>query len=135
MQKLVRIILMFAAALLMLIAALVYTFVSTPHLNEDLLEIGVRATLVRAIMLSLYFGAFAMFALTALVLLAAIHSLRGAVVSRLPLCLIALLYLAFGVFAFVMSGSHHTLGYVLIGLLILSAALVPGSRVPLKNAA
>lgn len=130
MQKLFRTVLLFAAALLMGFAAMVNATVSTPHLREDMLEINVRPTLLGAVMLGLHFGTFAMFAFTCLVLVAAIQSLRGTVTARLPLAIIAALYLGFGLAAFGWSGNHHTLGYVLIGLLIMGAVAIRPHPVP-----
>lgn len=128
MQQLLRPVLLFSAALLMGFAALVNAFGSTPHLREDMLEINVRPTLLGAVLLGLHFGTFAMFAFACMVLVAAIQSLRGTVTARLPMSIIAVMYLGFGLAAFVWSGSHHTLGYVLIGLLILGAVVTRQPR-------
>ena len=125
MQQTIRTILLFAAALLMAFAAFVNATVSVPHLREDLVEINVRPTLLGAVMLGLLFGSFAMFAFAGLVLLAAIKSARGAVTARLPLSIIAAAYIGFGILAFVWSGSHHALGYVLMGALILGSVVIP----------
>ena len=128
MRQALRTALLFAAALLMGFAALVSAIVSVPHLREDMLEIDVRPTLVAAVSLGLYFGVFAMFAFTGLVLVAAVQSARAVVTVRLPLLIIAVTYVGFGVVAFWCSGSHHTLGHVLIGLLILGAVAIRESR-------
>ena len=116
MRKYVRAILLFAAAVLLLFAAVTTTTVSVPHLREDLLEINVRPTLLGAVMLGLHFGSFAMFGFAALVLAMAIRSLRAGNVDRVLIAIIAVVYIIFGVAAFIATGSHHTLGYVLIGL-------------------
>lgn len=124
MLKTLRTIVLFTATLLMGFAAFVNATISVPHLREDMLEINVRPTLLRAILTGLHFSTFAMVAFAALVLVAAIQSLRGAVRARLQLALIALTYIAFGIVAFVWSGSHHALGYVLMGILILGGAVI-----------
>ena len=124
MRQALRTALLFAAALLMGFAALVSATISVPHLREDMLEINVRLTLLAAVSLGLYFGVFAMFAFTGLVLVAAVQSARAAVTVRLPLVIIAATYVGFGVVAFGWSGSRHTLGHVLIGLLILGAVAI-----------
>jgi|SRR5262245_501280 len=111
----------------MAFAALTSLTVAVPHLREDLLEINVRPTLLGAVMMQLHFGTFAMFGLTALVLVTAIQSLRGFAAYRLPLSLIGVMFAAFGVFAFLKSGNHHTLAYLLIGILILGGAAIPDS--------
>jgi hypothetical protein len=123
-----RTLLLFAAGLLMGFAALVYATVSVPHLREDMVEINVRPTLLGAVSLGLHFGTFAMFAFAGLALVAAVQSLRKAVVARPPLWIIAVLYIGFGVFAFVRTGSHHTLGYVFIGILVVGGAVIPEPR-------
>lgn len=111
-------------------AGLVNAIISTPHLHEDMLEINLRPTLLGAIMLGLHFGTFAMLAFAGIVLVAAIQSLRGVVPTRLPLAIISVTYLGFGLTAFALSRSHHTLGYVLIGLLILGAVAIRPHPVP-----
>jgi hypothetical protein len=113
----IRRVLLGLAGLLMAFAAYVNATVAVPHLRGDLLEIHVRPTLVSAVLLGLYFGTFAM-AGFALLVLAAAAQRRGALALRIPLLMVALTYTAFGVFAFVWSGSHHALGYVLMGALI-----------------
>ncbi|MFL6259679.1 MAG: hypothetical protein ACJ76Y_08210 [Thermoanaerobaculia bacterium] len=111
------------AGLLMAFAAFVNATVAVPHLRGDLVEISVRPTLVSAILLALYFGTFAM-AGFALLVLAAAAQRQGASALRVPLLIIAVTYAAFGIFAFVWSGSRHTLGYVLMGVLVGVACFV-----------
>lgn len=130
----IRTVLLFAAALLMGFSAFVNATISVPHLREDMLEINVRPTLMGAIMLGLHFATFAMFGFTCIILVSAVESLRRDIPGRLPISIIALLYLGFGVAAFVLTGSHHMLGYVLIGLLASVAVAIrsphqsPGTR-------
>ena len=128
MQQTLRTALLFAAALLMAFGAFVNATVSVPHLREDMAEINVRPSLLGAVSLGLHFGTFAMFAFAGLVLVAAIKSARRAVIARLPLWIIAATYIGFGIVAFVWSGSHHTLGYVLMGVLILGAVAIREPR-------
>ena len=90
-----------------------------------MIEINMRPTLLGAVSLALNFGTFAMFAFTLVVLVEAVKSLKGKTISQLPLLIIGMTYAVFGIFAFIMSGSHHALGYVVIGLLIFGAALIP----------
>jgi len=124
-MKQLRATLLFAGALLMGFAAFVHATISVPHLREDMAEINVRPRLLGAVLAGLHFSTVAMFAFACLVLVAAIQSLRSHAIERLPLCIIALTYLGFGIAAFVWSGSHHTLGYVLMGVLVLGAAAIP----------
>jgi hypothetical protein len=115
------------AALLMGFAAVVNAVISVPHLRGDMTEINVRPTLLGAVSLGLYFGTFAMFGFALVVLAAAAQASRGATPTRLPLAIIAAIYVTFGVSAFfVWGGSAHTLGYVLMGALIGLAVTLPG---------
>ncbi len=118
-----RRILLGLAGLLMAFAAFVNATVAVPHLREDLLEIHVRPTLVSAILLGLHLGTFLM-AGFALLVLAAAAQRQGASALRLPLLVVALTYTVFGVFAFVWSGSRHTLGYVVMGVMVGVACLL-----------
>lgn len=124
MIRKLHVILLFAAALLMSFSAFVTATVSVPHLGEDLFEINVRPTLIRAIMIGLHFSSFAMVGFAALVLASAVRALRGVVFDKISLAIIGIMYLGFGIAAFALSGSHHTLGYVLIGVLLLTAVAI-----------
>ena len=96
-----------------------------PHLQEDLVEIQVRPTLLRAVSVAMQFGAYAMFAFTLVVLHAGVRAARGGATARLPLAIVALLYAAFGIAAFVELGSPHALGYAFAGVLVGAAAASP----------
>lgn len=114
------------AAILMGFAAVVNAVISIPHLQEDMLEIHVRPTLLRAISMGLYFGAVAMFGFALVVLAAAIQNWRGTTAAAPLLSVIAAVYIVFGTVAFFMwSGSAHMLAYVLMGVLIAIALLIP----------
>jgi hypothetical protein len=124
MRQPLRTILLIIATLFMAFVAIISAIGSVPHLREDMEEIGVRPTLLRAVMLGLNFGVFAMFGITGVLLAATIQSLRSAAIPRLALTAIAITLLAFGGYAFAVTWSHHTLGYVLIGLLIVGSVLI-----------
>jgi hypothetical protein len=109
-------------------AAVVNAIISVPHLRADMAEIDVRPTLLGAVSLGLYFGTFAMFGFALAVLAAAVQALRGVTPGRPLLAIIAATYVTFGVAFFVWSGSAHTLGYLLMGVLVGLAAALPGSR-------
>jgi hypothetical protein len=116
------------AALLMGFGAVVNAFISVPHLRADMAEINVRPSLLRAVSLGLYFGTFAMFGFALAVLAAAVQASRGATPARPLLTIIAVIYVTFGIGAFlVWSGSAHTLGYVLMGVLVGLAVALSGS--------
>jgi len=124
LKQSLRTTLLFTATLLMGFATFVSATVAVPHLREDLEEINVRPTLLSAVLMGLHFGTFAMFTFACLVLIASVQSLRGANVARLPLAVIALLYIAFGIVTYLLLGSYHALGYVLIGVLIIGGVAV-----------
>lgn len=124
MRRYLQLLLLLVAALLMLFAAFTTTTVSVPHLREDLLEIDVRPTLLGAVMMGLHFGSFAMFGFGVLVLVLAIRALRPAGTDRLLIGIIAAVYLLFGIAGFIGTGSHHMLGYALMGLLMIGAVIV-----------
>lgn len=108
-------------------SAVLQGVVNVPHLREDLLEIGVRRTLLAAVTLVLYFSVVAMFAFAGLVLSAAVESLRGGHPRRGPLWVVGASYLLFGAVAYTLvSRNVHFLGYAAMGLLVvLAAALSP----------
>lgn len=120
-------ILLLAGGAAILASALAHGLINVPHLREDMLEIGMRPTLLVAISMVLYFGVVAMFAFAALVLTGAISVLRGKVPHLISLWLIGGTYITFGLVAFVrIDANAHFLGYAFMGLLIaLGAALSP----------
>lgn len=128
MKQTIRSTFLFSAAVFMGFSAFVSAIVSVPHLREDMEEINVRPTLLGAVMLGLHFSTLAMFALTCLVLVAAFRSLRSAAIARVPLLIIAVTYLVFGVAAYVTTGSHHALGYIFIGVLLIGAIAIREPR-------
>ena len=117
--------------------AVVHGVINVPHLREDMLEIGMRSSLLGAISLVLYFSVVAMFAFAALVLTGAISLLRGKSPQLAPLWLIAGSYLVFGLVAFVrIDPNVHFLGYALMSLPVaMGAALSPGFDKDLRGAA
>ena len=123
MPQSLRAALLIAASLLMLIGALGYAFVVMPDLHGDLIEIGVRPSVLGGTVLQLYFSALAHFAFTAIVCAAALQAMRGIMPARLPLAVIAVTYVAISVMAFPRSHNPHHLGPLAAGLL-LGGALV-----------
>ena len=116
------------AAVLMAIGTVGYALVVAPHLHEDLVEIGVRPTLVRGTVLYLYFAAMAMAAFTIMVAAAAIEAMRGQVPARLPLVAIALINIVYGGVAFSRSLNPHHFAPVFIGILLAAAVALPRAR-------
>ena len=123
-----RAVLLIAAALLMIFGAAGDTFVVLPDLHGDLVEIGVRPTVLGGTVLRLYFGALAMFGFALMVSAAAIQAIRGIAPARLPLAIVAVIYTVFGVMAFSRSHNPHHLGPLLIGALLAAALGIPRPR-------
>ena len=118
-------VLLIASALLMLFGAFGYSFVVVPDLHGDLVEIGVRPTVLGGTVLSLYYSAIAMFGFTLIVSAAAIQAIRGIPPARLPLAVIAIIYITFGVVAFSRSHNPHHLGPLAMGALLAAALAIP----------
>jgi len=122
--------LLIASALLMIFGAVGYAFFVVPDLHGDLVEIGVRPTVLGGTVLHLYFAGIAMFGFALMVTAAAIQAVRGIAPARLPLAVIAVIYMAFGVMAFSRSHNPHHLGSLAIGVLLAAALTFPRSRAP-----
>ena len=115
------------AGVLLAFAAAVNAFINVPHLREDMIEIQVRPTLLQAISLGLYFGAFAMAGLALVVLAAAVESARTGSGNRTLLAIVSAVFLAFGATAIVSGdASPHMLGYAAAGALVAVAAALSG---------
>ena len=117
-----------ASALLMTFGALGYSFTVVPDLHGDLVEIGVRPTVLGGTVLYLYFSAIAMFGFALMVSAAAIQAIRGIPPARLPLAVVAVIYTAFGVMAFSRSHNPHHLGPLAMGVLLAAALAIPRSK-------
>jgi len=128
MKLSIRSALFIAAALLMIFGAVGYSFTVVPDLHGDLVEIGVRPTVLGGTVLYLYFSAIAMFGFALMVSAAAVQAIRGIPPARLPLAVIAVIYTAFGVVAFSRSHSPHHLGPLAMGVLLAAALAIPSSR-------
>ena len=128
MKQSFRIALLIAAALLMMFGAVGYAFNVMPDLHGDLVEIGVRPTVLGGTVLYLYFGAIAMFGFALMVSVAAIQAIRGIAPARIPLAVVAVIYTAFGVIAFSRSHNPHHLGPLAMGVLLGAAMAIPPSK-------
>jgi hypothetical protein len=120
--------LLVAAALFMLFWAAGYSYYVVPDLHGDLVEIGVRPTVLGGTVLYLYFSAIAMFGFALMVSAAAIQAMRGIPPARMPLAIVAVIYMAFGVLAFSRSHNLHRLGPLAMGVLLGAALAIPRSR-------
>ena len=111
------------AGLILAFASFTHGSVVVPHLREDLVEIAVRPTLLRAVLQAMNLGVVALAAMTAIVLVEAFRSFRGLPVPRASLAIVGVALVVFGAMAFQATHSHHALGYSLIGVLLLGAML------------
>lgn len=126
----IRQVLLIAGGAAIVAAAFVHGTVNVPHLREDLLELGIRRSLVLAVSLVLYFSVVAMFGFAALVVSAAISLLRGKAPSPAPLWVVAGTYVTFGIVAFLaVHPSPHFLGYALMGAVVAAGAALAPARV------
>ena len=99
-----------------------------PDLHGDLIEIGVRPSVLGGTVLGLYFAALAMFGFAAMVSTAAIQAACGIAPARVPLAVIATIYAVFGIMAFARSHNPHHLGPLLMGALLGVALAIPRAR-------
>jgi hypothetical protein len=118
------------AATLMLFGAAGFTFVLLPDLHGDLVEIGVRPTVLGGTVVHLYFAGLAMFGFALIAGWALIQSVRGIATATLPLVVAALVEFVFGAIAFSSSHSPHHLGPVASGMLLLAALVMPDRARP-----
>lgn len=131
MKQSYRTALLIASALLMIFGAFGYSLAVVPDLHGDLVEIGVRPTVLGGTVLYLYFSAIAMFGFAVMVSAAAIQAIRGIPPARIPLAVVAVIYTAFGIMAFSRSHNPHHLGPLAMGLLLGAALAIPRSRTSL----
>jgi hypothetical protein len=127
-EQSIRTSLLFAAAILMIFGAVANAIVVVPDLHGDLIEIGVRPSVLGSTVLGLYFGGLAMFGFAAIVSTAAIQATRGIVTARIPLAIVAVIYGAIGIVGYSRSHNLHHLAPGLMGALIGIAITIPKSR-------
>ena len=124
-MKSLRFALLSAAALLMLFGAFSFTLVLLPDLHGDLIEIGVRRSVLATTVFHLRFAAASMFAFSLMVCGAAVQTMRGKAVARAPLAIVVFIYVVFGVTAFSASHNPHHLGPIVMGVLLGAALVLP----------
>jgi hypothetical protein len=120
--------LLILSSLLMLFGAVGYIFNIVPDLHGDLVEIGVRPTVLGGTVRYFYFSAIAMFGFALIVSAAAIQSIRGVTPARVPLAVVAVVYTTFGIISFSGSLNPHHLGPLAAGVLLGAALVVPRSK-------
>jgi hypothetical protein len=119
------------AAALMWIGAAGFAFVLEPDLHGDLLEIGVRPTVLGTTVMHFYFAGMAMAGFALMTSVAAVQSARGVAPPHVPLAIVAAIETVFGAMQFSRSHSPHHLGSIAMGILVAAALLMP-SRQPLS---
>jgi hypothetical protein len=130
MKQWLRTGLLIAAALLMIFGAMGEAFITLPDLHGDLVEIGVRQTVLGGTVMRLYFTALAMCGFALMVSAAAIQSIRGIAPARLPHAVVALIYAVFGILAFSRNYNPHHLSSLVMGVLLGAALVIPGPSRP-----
>jgi len=120
--------LLFAAAALMVFGAASNALVIVPDLHGDLVELGVRPSVLGGTVLALHFVVLAQFTFAAIVLASAVQSSRGVAPPRIQLAIVAIAYIAFGIMAFSRSRNPHHLGPLLMGVSIAAAIAIPARR-------
>ena len=133
MNNSARTTLLFAAAALMLFGAAGNAFDLLPDLRGDLIELGVRRSVLGGTVILMDFAVTAMFGMAAIVLVAAIQSVRGVMPTRFPLAVIAAVYVVGGLLAYSWSHSPHHLGTVAMGMLVTAAVAIPQSQKSLTS--
>ncbi len=128
MGQSIRTSLLFVAAILMIFGAVGNAVVIVPDLHGDLIEIGVRPSVLGGTVQGLYFAGLAMFGFAAMVSTAAIQATRGIAPARIPLAVVATIYGVFGIMAFARSHNPHHLGPLLMGALLGVALAIPKAR-------
>lgn len=109
------------AGLILAFATFTHYSVVVPHLRRDLVEIAVRPTLLKAVWQAMNLGVLALAAMTVIVLVEAVRSYHGLIIPRASLAILGIALIVFGVSSFLVTQNHHSLGYALIGVLILGA--------------
>jgi hypothetical protein len=112
------------AALLASFAAYAMVSESVPHMIGDLVEIGVRPTLLSAVSRTMNFAGWSMVAFAGILICSAFCVVRNIRVGRIPLIVIGVLYSVAGGVAVTRNPSIHMYGYVMIGILSLVAGLL-----------
>ena len=115
------------AALLAFVGAFGNALVIVPDVHGDLVEIGVRPTVLNASVDALHAAALAGFAFAVIVSAAAIQSARGVTPAVVPLAAVAVVSIVEGATVFGRTHSPHHFAPIAIGILV-AAALAVGRR-------
>ena len=114
-----------AAALLLFVGAVGNAFIIVPDLHGDLIEIGVRRSVLLPTVYALYGNVMTGFAFAVIVSAAAFESARGRSLPMIALAAIAVVVFVEGVMRFSQSHNPHHFAPIAMGLLIAGALLVP----------
>ncbi len=124
-MNLVRIVLGFVVSAMMIASSLLHSVVGWKVLSGKIEKAEVPAALVRSLALGWHWGGAAMFGFGCLVLFLFAQFLKDRSTSLRPALVIAVLYIAFGVWAIATSHDPFFLVFVVPGLLLLVASAGP----------
>jgi len=117
-----------AAALLLFIGAFVSAFVVVPDLHGDLVELGIRHTVLYPTVDALHAAVLADFAFATIVAAAAIQSGRGIAPPFVPLAVIAIVSIVLGTMVFSRTHNPHHFAPIAMGILVAGALVISISR-------
>jgi hypothetical protein len=110
----------------MVASAFTHGFGGWPNLRGAMERAGVEAAHVGSLRVGWWFGSAAMVALGVIVIAQSLSALRGGPVSRPTVAVVALMYIAFGAWAFVVRDMNpFFLMFIATGLLVLPLLRVP----------
>ena len=106
-----------------------HSLLGWPRLRAALTESHVSSELIGGVAIGWHFGGAAMLTFGCIVVWLFVALLRGQAVSLLPAFLIALMYMAFGIWAFIVSDLNpFFFVFTVPGLLLAAASWSPSSR-------
>jgi len=111
------------ASLMLLGSAAAHAVLGWRDLGSRLVRAGAPADLINGMRVGWQFGGASMLAFGIIVAGICISRMRGSNVSRFPLLVISLLYLAFGAWALAASGNPFFMVFLVPGALLLLASL------------
>jgi len=119
--------LLIAASALMLFGAAGNALGVVPDLHGDLVEIGVRPSVLNTTVFHLYMGVMAQLAFAVIAAASAFESMKGRIPARVPLAVIAIVHTITGAVPFSRSHNPHHLGPILMAVLLVAAIAVPAA--------
>ena len=112
----------FVAGIMMVLSSAAHSLVGWPQMRTRLEAAQAPPDLVLGLSIGWHFGGVVMLTFGAMVVAAFFGRVRGRVVSLAPAFLIAVVYLAFGAWAVLVSGDPFFLVFIVPGLLLAFAS-------------